>query len=51
MVTHIKYPACDKENPASISSIIIQELLREELGYNGILQAVKDGREGIREAN
>ncbi|MEI4525071.1 glycoside hydrolase family 3 N-terminal domain-containing protein [Priestia megaterium] len=37
MVTHIKYPAYDKENPASISPIIIQELLRKQLGYKGFV--------------
>ncbi|MDQ0243735.1 beta-N-acetylhexosaminidase [Bacillus fengqiuensis] len=37
MVTHIKYPAYDKENPASISPIIIQQLLRQKLGYKGIV--------------
>ena len=37
MVTHIKYPAYDKENPASISPVIIQDLLREKLGYEGIV--------------
>lgn len=37
MVTHIKYPAYDKENPASISRVIISELLRKKLGYTGIV--------------
>ncbi|MBM7703989.1 beta-N-acetylhexosaminidase [Metabacillus iocasae] len=37
MVTHIKYPAYDKENPASLSPVIIQDLLREKLGYEGIV--------------
>lgn len=37
MVTHIKYPVYDKENPASLSSAIIQQLLREKLGYEGIV--------------
>ncbi|GKU83025.1 beta-N-acetylhexosaminidase [Niallia sp. NCCP-28] len=37
MVTHVKYPAYDKKNPASISPIIIQELLRKELGFTGIV--------------
>ncbi|MBU8686483.1 glycosyl hydrolase family 3 [Priestia megaterium] len=37
MVTHIKYPAYDKENPASISPIIIQDLLRKQLGYKGLV--------------
>lgn len=37
MVTHLKYPAYDEENPASLSPVIIQELLREKLGYQGIV--------------
>ncbi|WP_234978359.1 beta-N-acetylhexosaminidase [Bacillus tuaregi] len=37
MVTHVKYPAYDEVNPASISPTIIQELLRDELGYTGIV--------------
>ncbi|PKG22906.1 beta-N-acetylhexosaminidase [Niallia nealsonii] len=37
MVTHIKYPTYDKVNPASISPIIIQDLLRKELGFKGIV--------------
>ncbi|SEN85420.1 beta-N-acetylhexosaminidase [Mesobacillus persicus] len=37
MVTHIKYPAYDKKNPASISPVIIKELLREKLGYKGLV--------------
>ncbi|MEM5017444.1 glycoside hydrolase family 3 N-terminal domain-containing protein [Metabacillus indicus] len=37
MVTHIKYPAYDEENPASISSVIIQDLLRQKLGYQGLV--------------
>lgn len=37
MVTHIKYPAYDDEKPASLSPIIIQELLRKKLGFEGIV--------------
>lgn len=37
MVTHIKYPAYDKVNPASISPTIIKDLLREKLGYTGLV--------------
>lgn len=37
MVTHIKYPAYDKEKPASISVKIMKDLLREKLGYEGIV--------------
>lgn len=37
MVTHIKYPAYDKENPASISKVIINDLLKEQLGFKGLV--------------
>ncbi|MCM3586598.1 glycosyl hydrolase family 3 [Mesobacillus maritimus] len=37
MVTHLKYPAYDDEHPASISPIIIQELLRGKLQYEGLV--------------
>lgn len=37
MVTHIKYPAYDSENPASTSPIIIKDLLRKQLGFQGIV--------------
>lgn len=34
MTAHILLPRLDREKPASISKIIIHELLRQELGYN-----------------
>ncbi|PEF34518.1 beta-N-acetylhexosaminidase [Bacillus sp. AFS094228] len=37
MVTHIKYPAYDKEKPASLSKIIIEDLLRGKLKYKGLV--------------
>jgi beta-N-acetylhexosaminidase len=37
MVTHVNYPALDEENPASLSSEIMQKILRQELGYDGII--------------
>jgi len=37
MVTHIKYPAYDQEKPASLSHAIIEDLLREKLGYEGVV--------------
>lgn len=37
MVTHVKYPAFDANMPASISRPIIQGLLRDKLGYQGIV--------------
>ena len=37
MVTHIKYPAYDSENPASVSSKIVTDLLRNQLGFEGVV--------------
>ncbi|MDM5220782.1 beta-N-acetylhexosaminidase [Peribacillus sp. NJ11] len=37
MVTHIKYPAYDKEKPASLSKVIIEDLLRGKLKYEGLV--------------
>ncbi|UGB30501.1 beta-N-acetylhexosaminidase [Metabacillus sp. B2-18] len=37
MVTHIKYPAYDKENPASISKVIMTDLLKKQLGFKGLV--------------
>lgn len=38
MVAHIQYPNIDKEKkPATLSKEIITNLLREEMGYNGVV--------------
>lgn len=37
LVSHLKYPALDKEYPASLSSKIMTDLLRNKLGYKGII--------------
>jgi beta-N-acetylhexosaminidase len=37
MVTHIKYPAYDAVNPASTSPTIINNLLRKQLGFQGVV--------------
>lgn len=37
LVSHLKYPALDEEYPASLSSKIMTDLLRNELGYRGII--------------
>ena len=37
MVSHFKYPALDEQNPASLSKYIMTDLLRKELGYQGII--------------
>lgn len=37
MTSHIIFTALDPENPATLSSIILQEILREELGFDGVI--------------
>ena len=37
MMGHLRYPALDAENPASISPAIITGLLRDELGFKGVI--------------
>lgn len=38
MVAHIKYPKIDSSGkPASLSSVMVQDILREDLGYNGVV--------------
>lgn len=37
LVSHLKYPALDGEYPASLSSKIMTDLLRNKLGYKGII--------------
>ena len=37
MTAHIVYPAFDADRPATLSSIILTELLRKELGFDGLL--------------
>ncbi|MBA4394924.1 MAG: beta-N-acetylhexosaminidase, partial [Desulfobacca sp.] len=37
MVSHVQYPAYDLKNPASLSELIITGLLRQTLGYEGLV--------------
>lgn len=37
LVSHLHYPAYDAENPASLSRPVVTDLLRGELGYQGII--------------
>jgi len=37
MVTHLLYPQIDKENPVAISRIFIKDILRDELGFDGVI--------------
>jgi beta-N-acetylhexosaminidase len=35
MVSHVKFEALDAEHPATLSTVIVPRLLREEIGYEG----------------
>lgn len=37
MVSHIMFPKIDKNNPASLSEEIITNILRKDLGFNGVV--------------
>lgn len=37
MSSHVVYPALDGDNPASLSSKILNRLLREKMGFNGVV--------------
>ena len=37
MTSHIIYPALDPDQPATLSRIILQELLRSEMGFDGVI--------------
>ncbi len=37
MTAHVRYPALDSEHPATLSETIIQGLLRDQLGFDGLL--------------
>jgi beta-N-acetylhexosaminidase len=41
MSAHIVYPALDPEHPATLSRIILNDLLRKEWGYSGVI--ITDG--------
>lgn len=37
MTTHVKFSVLDKEYPATLSPIIVSKLLREDIGFDGIV--------------
>lgn len=37
MTSHIRYPQIDKDNPATLSEKILQDILRKDLGFSGLI--------------
>lgn len=47
MVTHVIVPAYDAQNPASLSSVLVQQVLRGQLGYQGVVVTDAMDAQGI----
>ena len=47
MVTHVIAPAYDAQNPASLSSVLIEQVLRGQLGYQGVVVTDAMEAEGL----
>ena len=47
MVGHALYPVWDRERPASLSPVILQEVLRRDLGFQGLVVADDAEMEGL----
>ena len=37
MTAHVMFPALDADEPATLSSVILEQLLRREIGYDGVV--------------
>ncbi|UBH07805.1 beta-N-acetylhexosaminidase [Macrococcus armenti] len=37
MISHILYPEIDRQNPASLSNRIVDDILKDKLNYNGVI--------------
>ncbi len=49
MMSHLKVTALDKEYPASLSRIIVTDLLRTQMGYDGVVMTDALRMDAIRE--
>ncbi len=48
MVAHILYPEIDEDDIASMSSVLIGEVLRDEMGFNGLVMSDDFRMAGLR---
>jgi len=49
MTTHVKCPSLDSENPASLSSTICSQILRTDMGYDGLVITDDMGMGAVKE--
>ena len=47
MVAHILYPAWDAQNPASASPIVIEQVIRQGIGFEGLLMSDDIGMKAL----
>ena len=48
MTAHVVYTAWDKERPASLSPIVIRDIIRERIGFDGWLMSDDIGMEALK---
>lgn len=51
MTAHVKYPALDNENCATLSKTIIDEIIRKEIGFDGLLMTDDVSMRALRGTN
>jgi beta-N-acetylhexosaminidase len=49
MVTHVLVPVYDPNEPASLSPVLIQQVLRGQLGYQGVVITDAMGAQGLQQ--
>jgi beta-N-acetylhexosaminidase len=47
MTAHVVYTAWDEDRPASMSSIVIRDIIRERIGFDGFLMSDDIGMEAL----
>lgn len=48
MTAHVVYTAWDAERPSSLSPIVIQDIIRERIGFDGLLMSDDIGMEALK---
>jgi len=47
MNSHVIYDAVDKDNPATFSSALVQDIIRDDIGFNGLLMSDDLGMQAL----
>lgn len=49
MTAHVMFPAYDEDNPATMSSAILDDILRRQMGYDGVIVSDDLEMKGVRD--